>query len=125
MTKSEREGYRRQLEELRERLNGSVSHLADEALNPSGGEAESNLSHVPLHMADLGSDAYEHDNTLSLLANEKQILEAIARALERMDQGTFGQCEECGKEIPRERLKEIPYTGYCVQCARKLEPERS
>jgi RNA polymerase-binding transcription factor DksA len=125
MTKSERDGYRRQLETLRDRLNSSVSHLADEALNPSGGEAESNLSHVPLHMADLGSDSYEHDNTLNLLATERQLLGEIATALERIDKGTFGKCEGCAEPIPRERLKELPYTRVCVTCARKMESERS
>jgi RNA polymerase-binding transcription factor DksA len=125
MTKTERETYRRRLMALRDRLSSEVSHLADEALNPSGGEGESNLSHVPIHMADLGSDSYEHDNTLNLMANEKQILEEITLALARVDQETFGRCEECRGPIPKERLKELPYTRYCVTCARKLEPERS
>jgi RNA polymerase-binding transcription factor DksA len=125
MTRSEQEGYRRRLEALRDRLNHSVSHLADEALSTAGGEGGSNLSHVPIHMADLGSDSFEHDNTLSLLANERQILDEIAQALERIERGTFGHCEECGGPIPRERLRELPYTRYCVTCARKSEPQSS
>jgi RNA polymerase-binding transcription factor DksA len=125
MTRSEQDGYRRRLETLRDRLTHSVSHLADEALNPDGGEGGSNLSHVPIHMADLGSDSFEHDNTLSLLANEKLILGEITQALERLGRGTFGRCEECHGPIPRERLRELPYTRYCVTCARKSEPQSS
>jgi DnaK suppressor protein len=122
MTKSELDGYQRLLLGLRERLGNNVSHLTEEALNPAGGEGESNLSHVPIHMADLGSDNFERDNTLNLLATEKQMLDEITVALERIDQGTFGQCEECkGPILPRDRLKELPYTRYCVTCARKLE----
>jgi DnaK suppressor protein len=122
MTRSELEGYRQKLRALRDRITRNVSHLTDEALNPSGGDNEGNLSHVPIHMADLGSDASERDNTLNLLANERQILAEIDQALQRLDQGTFGRCEECqGPILPRDRLKELPYTRYCVACARKLE----
>jgi RNA polymerase-binding transcription factor DksA len=117
MTKVELEAYRQQLLEMQKRLNGDVSHLTNEALGTSG----NGLSNMPIHMADLGSDAFEQENTLSLLANEQQRLEEIAEALERIKQGTFGRCEECETEIPKARLKELPYARYCVACARKQE----
>src|SRR5437016_6084551 len=120
MTNSELESYRLQLQTLRDRLNGDVSHLTDEALHPGGNDVGGNLSHVPLHMADLGTDNYERENTLHLLANEEQMLGEIKAALERINQGTFGQCEECkGPILPKARLKELPYTRYCVACAKK------
>ena len=126
MTKAELEGYRRQLLTLVERLNGDVSHLTDEALHADGGEVSGNLSHMPIHMADLGTDNFERENTLHLLANEEQMLDEIRAALERITQGTFGRCEECGGEVlPRGRLKELPYTRYCVTCAKKLDEQRS
>lgn len=120
MTKTEVDAFRQQLLELRDRLNGDVSHLTNEALGKAGGEG-SNLSNMPLHMADLGSDSFEQENTLNLLANEQQVLENIDGALDRMRHGKYGRCEECEAEIPRARLKELPYTPYCVDCARKLE----
>ena len=80
---------------------------------------------MPIHMADLGTDAFEQENTLNLLQNEEQVLAHIAAALERIDQGTFGRCEECGAEIPETRLRALPYARYCVECARKLEKESS
>ena len=125
MTKSERETFRRRLLELRDRLSRDVSHLADEARSTGGGEGESNLSHVPIHMADLGSDSFEHDNTMDLLSAQSQILEEITLALRRIDDEDFGRCEHCHEPIPRERLRELPYARYCVACARKLELERS
>jgi RNA polymerase-binding transcription factor DksA len=105
---------------LRDRLNGDVSSLTEEALGKSG-SGTSNLSNMPIHMADLGSDNFEQENTLNLLANEQLQLEEIRDALERIKQGTFGRCEECDIEIPKPRLREIPYTRYCVACARKQE----
>ncbi len=122
MTANELDGFRQQLLALRERLNGDVTHLTDEAMHTAGEQAGSNLSHVPLHMADLGTDNYERENTLRLLASEGQLLEEITAALERIDNGTFGRCEECHGPIqPRERLRELPYTRYCVACAQKMD----
>lgn len=122
MTKTELEAFRQQLAQMRERLSGDVSHLADEALHQSSDETSGSGSHVPIHMADLGTDNFERENTLQLMANEKHLLAEINEALERMDQGTFGQCEECqGPILPKARLKELPYTRYCVACAKKLQ----
>ena len=96
MTKAELDAYRRQLLLLRDRLNSDISHLTDEALHNAGGLGGGNLSNMPIHMADLGTDNFEQENTLNLLQNEEQVLAHIAAALERIDQGTFGRCEECG-----------------------------
>jgi RNA polymerase-binding transcription factor DksA len=121
MTKSDLDGYRQRLTALRERLNGDVSHLADEALRKNQREASGNLSSMPIHMADIGTDNFEQEFTLSLLQNEEQVLVEISDALERLKQGKFGRCEECQQSIPRVRLDALPYTRHCVECARKLE----
>lgn len=125
MTQAEIEGYRKQLTALRDRLDGDVDHLAGEALHRGGDETSGNLSHLPIHMADLGSDNFEQENTLNLLAQERHLLDEINAALDRIGRGVFGRCEECEKPItPKARLKEIPYTRYCVECARKLDQRK-
>src|SRR5437879_12309277 len=101
MTKAELQTYQHQLNALRNRHNGDVSHLTDEALRRTGGGATGNLSNMPIHMADLGTDNFEQEFTLSLLQNEEQLLDEIAAALERIKHGSFGQCEECHGEIPK------------------------
>jgi DnaK suppressor protein len=121
MTKAELQSYQDQLNALRNRHNGDVSHLTDEALRRTGGGATGNLSNMPIHMADLGTDNFEQEFTLSLLQNEEQLLDEIAAALDRIKHGTFGQCEECKGAIPKPRLQAVPYARYCVDCARKLE----
>jgi len=121
MTNAELEHYRQKLLALQSRLNGDVAYLADEALGKPGEEATCNLSHVPIHMADLGTASFEQQFTLSLMENEEQVLEEIAAAWDRIDQGTFGRCEECGKEIPKARLLVLPFTSYCVECARVVQ----
>jgi RNA polymerase-binding protein DksA len=123
MTKAQLDKYRELLEDMRSRLKGEMSHLADEALRTAGGGPTSNLSSTPIHMADLGTDSYEQEFTLSLLETEERRLEEIGAALQRIEQGRFGVCEgeECGKAIPKPRLEALPFTRYCVECARKTQ----
>ena len=123
MTEAEIDHYRRRLLAMRRRLGADVSELADEALRPVGGEASGNLSDVPIHPADLASENYEEEITLDLMENEGRIMADIDDALKRIDQGTFGRCENCHREIPGERLEAVPYARYCIRCAQKLQAE--
>jgi RNA polymerase-binding transcription factor DksA len=121
MTQTELDSFRDQLRRLAARLTHDFSQLEGEALRKTDGEASGNLSSVPIHMADLGTDNYEEEITLGLLENADATLEEISAALTRLDRDTFGDCEECHKPIGKERLHAIPYTRYCVECARKVE----
>src|SRR5262245_66486570 len=123
LSKGKNEQYRQQLVELRNRLTGDVSALTDEALRHNQKDASGNLSSMPTHMSDIGTDNFEQENTLNLLANENQVLEEIADALDRIKDGKFGLCEECNQEILKARLEALPYARYCVECARKLEQQ--
>ena len=118
MKKTDIDQYKQQLLELRARCNGDVSQLTDEAMKS---KEASNLSSMPIHMADIGSENFDQEFTLSLLENEEKVLTEIDHALGRIRSGNFGVCEECGDEIVKERLKAIPYVRHCVECARKLE----
>jgi RNA polymerase-binding transcription factor DksA len=123
MTESERERSRGRLQTLADRLKGDVSGLSKEALRRSGGEASGNLSNTPFHTADLGTDNFEQEMSVSLLENQDQILRDIAASMRRLDAGTYGLCELCGKKIPKERLQATPYTPYCIDCARQMEAD--
>ncbi len=121
MQPTELEGYRNQLASMRDRLCGRVSHLSDETLRSQGGEASGSLSNAPLHMADMGTDSFEQELSFSLIESEEQTLIEVNEALERIDRGTYGKCEECQKPIPRVRLQALPYARHCVECARKVQ----
>ena len=113
MTEPEIKHYRRRLLALKKRLGGDLTALEEDALRPVGGEAGGGLSDVPVHPADLGTDNYEEESRLDLLENEYQLLMEVNDALDRIEQGTFGRCENCRQEIPRERLEALPYARYC------------
>jgi DnaK suppressor protein len=76
---------------------------------------------MPIHMADIGSDAFEQEFTLSLMANEEDTLEQVEQALGRIRARKFGICEDCGGVIARKRLEAIPFASVCIRCAEKRE----
>jgi RNA polymerase-binding transcription factor DksA len=121
MKKSEMKPYKERLLALRARLRGDVTAMAKAALNKTRTEASGDLSSMPIHMADLGSDNFEQEFTLSLMESEEETLERIEAALERIEDGVYGLCLECESRIPKARLNAIPYTPHCVKCASKLE----
>jgi DnaK suppressor protein len=113
--------YKERLLSLRARLRGDVSQMADATLRKSRSEANGDLSSMPIHMADIGSDNFEQEFTLSLMQSEEGTLDHIEGALERIEEGTYGRCEECGAKIPKTRLNAIPYAALCVKCAAEQE----
>ncbi len=113
--------FRETLETLRARLRGDLDQMTDEALGRDNAGASGNLSNLPLHMADLGTDNYDQEFTLTLIENEQGTLGLVNEALDRVEEGTFGQCAECGELISKPRLQAIPYARHCIVCARKLE----
>ncbi len=121
MKKAEMKAYKEQLLALRARLRGDVTAMANAALRKTRSEANGDLSSMPIHMADLGSDNFEQEFTISLMQTEEGTLSAIEAALERVEDGTYGQCEECGVSIPKTRLNAIPYAPLCVKCASAQE----
>jgi RNA polymerase-binding protein DksA len=120
MTKPDLDLFRETLLALRSRLRGDVSHLADEALGANGSK-HGGASKAPVDLADVATDNFEQEFTLSLMQNQEHVLAEIAEALERIRQGTFGRCEECTKAITKARLQALPYTRHCVGCARKVQ----
>ena len=106
---------------LRARLRGDLDQMTDEALRRHQPDSSGNLSNVPLHMADVGTENYDQEFTLGLIENEQGTLEQVHEALNRIHAGTFGRCQECGEPIAKPRLQALPYTRHCIQCARELE----
>ncbi len=116
LTKRDLEHFRQRLLEHRAELLGDVESLNDERNSRSG-----NISNLPLHMADVGSDNYEQEFTLGLLASERRLLAEIEDALYRMEQGYYGVCVETGVPIKRERLEAKPWAKYCIEVVREKE----
>ena len=96
---------------------GDVFSMEDETLRGQS----SDLSSMPTHEADAGSDNYEIENILELMDSERKLLNEIDDALDRIENGTYGICEGSHQIIPKARLKAIPWAKYCVEYASMLE----
>ena len=105
----------------RRELLGDVHSMEDEALRNSGG---TNLSNLPIHMADMGTDNYEQEFTLGLVEKDRKVLRDIHAALTKMHEGTYGICEGTGKPISKARLEVQPWTRFSIEYARNLERRR-
>jgi RNA polymerase-binding transcription factor DksA len=123
MTPAELDTYRQRLESLARRLQGEVTGLAGEALRPTGPTPDDSSIKAPGDSGDMSAGQNTEDVSLSLLGNENQLLAETMAALERIRNGTYGRCVECGREIPTDRLDAVPYTPFCLDDARKAQRE--
>jgi RNA polymerase-binding transcription factor DksA len=113
--------YKELLIRMRARLRGDVTAMADATLKRTRTESSGDLSSMPIHMADIGSDNFEQEFTISLMQNDEGVLDQIEGALERIEAGTYGACVECGARIPKTRLNALPFTPHCIKCASDLQ----
>ena len=113
--------FKQILMEKRREILRNVTEFEDEALRKSRMDATGDLSSMPIHMADLGTDNYEQEFALGLMDSERKLLREIDNALVRLENKTYGICEGTGKPIPKARLEAQPWARYCVEYARMLE----
>lgn len=116
ISKKERDAYLKDLLEKRAEIIGNVKGMETER-NASLGD----IAHMPLHMADVGSDNFEQEFTLGLMESEREMLREIEEAILRMREGYYGVCMESGRPIQKMRLEFAPWAKYCIDVARAKE----
>ncbi len=113
-----------EIEEIRAELLGGLDRLASE-LKTSAAELRdllaSGVDGAGNDQADVGSTSLERDAEMSLAANQQELLMQTEKALERLDDGTYGICENCGQPIGKLRLLAFPRATLCMECKRKEE----
>lgn len=123
MTKTKLNHFRKLLTDYSKRADGTARGLEDQARAPVTGDGAGNLSTAPMHLGDAGTAMINQEVNATLLEHEERVMAEIADALARIDAGTYGVCENCGKKIPVGRLEAVPYARYCVACAEKIGDE--
>jgi RNA polymerase-binding protein DksA len=112
-----------QLLDERQRIESDLESL-EETTASTPREASGDLSSYSSHMADQGSDSMEREKAFLFAAVKRRRLEEIDLALARIEAGTFGVCESCGKAIPAKRLERMPGASLCVACKEIEEKEQ-
>jgi YteA family regulatory protein len=108
--------FKNRLMEERARLEDELSNTGKFNLENSLSGSVQELSAYDNHPGDLGSETFERQKDLALWNNTREIRQRVDEALDHLDKGLYGICEDCGREIPEERLEAIPYTTLCVAC---------
>jgi RNA polymerase-binding protein DksA len=111
--------FRGELLNWRARLQETMRHhdIGGASLTDETGDL--NSSSADNHLADSASDTYERELDEGLEEDAERQLGEVEAALARIDDGTYGTCRVCGKEIPAERLEAVPWTTLCIEDARK------
>ena len=120
MTNADLTLHRERLLALRARIQGDTTQMEDNALNKDHNQVTS----MPNHMAELATGNFDQELTLRVLGSEEDVLAQIEAAIERIEEGSYGRCNKCGKPIPKARLDAIPYAAQCVRCASKHEEDQ-
>ena len=123
MRKTDLDRFRRVLMEEKARVSKSLAKHS-KIIQHEGEESGLELAKAHSnHMADQGTDEYQYEATIQFASSEGRYLYHIMEALSRIEDGTYGKCEACGKQIGLERLKALPYTRLCITCKEKEEKE--
>ena len=116
--------YYKLLLDLRTHLTEGIERHSEETLKRSAKDDAGDLSAYGQHMADAGTDTFDRDFALSMVASEQEALSEIDAAIKRIHDGTYGICEITQKPIAKERLLAVPFTRYSAEAQKDLERNR-
>jgi DnaK suppressor protein len=111
-------GIRNRLSAERENLHEQIQSLSIE------NQAQHDDAGVGNHLADDATDVFTRERNIALSNNAQELLAQVDEALQRLDQGSYGTCANCGREINAERLEALPYATLCITCQSEAERER-
>jgi RNA polymerase-binding protein DksA len=105
----------------KEEILDEIKHISEDTLKKSQKDAAGDISGYTYHMADVATDTYDREFSLSLASNDRESLYEFDDALKKIDEGTFGICEECKSLITKVRLRAVPQARLCVKCQKRKE----
>lgn len=119
--KKELADFRKLILKRKEEILAEIKHISDDTLKKSQKDASGDISGYTYHMADVATDTYDREFSLRLASDERKLVYELDDALKKIEEGTFGICEECKSFITKTRLKAIPSARLCVRCQEKNE----
>ena len=120
LSKQQLKQFRQLLIIERAKFAGEIKAIAEET-SKSPRDASGDLSAYTVHMADMAADTYEREMSMNIVSSEQAVLYEIDDAFKRMDEGSYGICQQCNKPISLSRLKAVPYASMCIACQRVKE----
>lgn len=121
INKKELAGFKKLILKRKEEILDGIKHISEDTLKKSQKDASGDISGYTYHMADVATDTYDREFSLGLASNDREALYELDDALKKIEEGTFGICEDCKSPIAKNRLKVIPSARLCVSCQEKRE----
>jgi RNA polymerase-binding protein DksA len=121
MNQKDLDYFKKLLMEKREEALNELGNFKESGMSSTQKEAAGEHSAYTFHMADQGTDTMEREKAAFFATHEGRYLYHLEQALERIESGTYGICQECGKEISRARLEAVPHARLCIECKSKEE----
>jgi RNA polymerase-binding protein DksA len=120
-SKKELKDFKKLILKRKEEVLDDLRHITDDTLKKSQKEASGDISGYTYHMADVATDNYDREFSLGLASNERRTLYELDDALKRIEDATFGFCDDCKSTIAKIRLKAVPSARLCIKCQKKRE----
>ena len=120
-TKSDLKDFKKIVLKKKEEILNDLKHISEDTLRKSQKEASGDISGYTYHMADVATDNYDREFSLELASSERKSLYELDDALKRIEEGTFGICDDCKSIITKIRLKAVPSARLCIKCQQKRE----
>lgn len=119
--RAEMKKYREVLEAERARLLVELEEIESRTARATDAERATELSSYEDHPADLASETFEREKDLAIAESVESLLNQVNTALEKVDRGTYGTCDACGRPIKKARLQALPFATLCLDCQGRLE----
>ena len=117
--------FKKLILKVKDGITSDIQNIAEETLKKTPKESSGDISGYSYHMADVATDNYDREFSMSLASNERKFLYELDDALKKIEEGTFGVCEVCKELITKTRLRAVPYARQCVKCQEKKEKNKS
>lgn len=121
MKKQQLELFKELILKKRAKILEQMGFLEESTLSSTVKDSSGDLSSYPFHLADQGTEAEEREKAFLFASREGRYLYHLDKALERIENSTYGKCRLCGKDISIERLKAVPHATLCIKCKSKEE----
>ena len=124
MNKNDLEYFKGLIVSKKGELLSELGYLENSSMSATSKDQAGDLSSYSYHMADQGTDTMDREMAFSLASREGRYLHHLNEALERIENGTYGICRSCGKEISRTRLEAVPNATQCISCKNAEEKKQ-
>lgn len=121
LNKKELSDFKRIVLKRKEEVLAEIKHISDDTLKKSQKDASGDISGYTYHMADVATDTYDREFSMGLASNERKVIYELDDALKKIEEGTFGICEDCKGLIAKNRLRAVPQARLCIKCQKNLE----